>query len=206
MKPISESEIARQYRVLKQNLSIHSSLRDEYTRKAKAAEIILLVSSLVFGVTTFAGNSFFAFFGIDAEDGRTILGIASLAALAASLTVLIIDWKGQAALHNEAVGSFHKVLQQFRECRIGERSWPPDERPRLAAEYVNLHENTVNIPNRRFDGLKARYLRQIETNTLKDSYPGCPRVLLSIFISVRDTSKALKSVPTNSSERDESES
>lgn len=204
MEPVPESEMTRQFRILKQSLSIHASLRDEYTRKAKAAEIVLLISSLIFGVTTFAGSSFFTFFGIGAEDGRVILGIASLAALVSSLVVLVIDWNGQAALHNEATGRFYEVLQQFRECRTGEDSWPVDQRPRLTAVYRDLHRNTVSIPNRRFSGLKARYLRQVETNTLKDKYPGCPRILLSLFIGVRDTIRALKSISTDSPERDES--
>lgn len=203
MKSVSESETARQFKVLKQSLSIHAALRDEYTRKAKVAEIVLLVSSLVFGVTTFAGNDFFAFFGIGVDDGRVILGIASLAALISSLVILVIDWKGHAALHNEATGRFHEVLQLFRECRTDENSWHEDQKTRLAAAYRNLHENTVNIPNRRFDGLKARYLRQVETNTLKDKYPGSPRILLSLFISVRDTRRALTSLSTDTRKRDE---
>jgi hypothetical protein len=201
---VPESETKRQYRILEQSLSIHASLRDEYTRKAKAAEIVLLVSSLIFGVTTFAGDSFFGFFGVGTEYGKVILGIASLAALAASLVILIIDWKGQAALHNEATVRFHEVLQQFRESRTGEGSWPADQRPKLAAAYKDLHRNTVSIPNRRFSGLKARYLRQVETNRLKDRYPGCPRILLSLVIGVRDTIRALRSLSTSTPKRDES--
>lgn len=203
MKPVSDRETARQFRLLKQNISIHAALRDEYTRKAKAAEIVLLVSSLIFGVTTFAGNDFFGFFGVGAGDGRIVLGIASLAALASSLIILVIDWKGYAALHNEATSKFHEVLQQFRECRTDEDLWSEEQKPRLAAAYRNLHKNTVSIPNRRFDGLKARYLRQVETNTLKDKYPGSPRMLLSLFISVRDTRRALTSLSADTRKRDE---
>lgn len=163
-----------------------------------------MVSSLIFGVTTFAGNDFFSFFGVGAEDGRVILGITSLTALASSLVILVIDWKGQAALHNEATGRFHEVLQQFRECRTDEDLWREDQKPSLAAAYRDLHRDTVSIPNRRFSGLKAQYLRQVETNTLKDKYPGCPRILLSLFISVRDTIRALRSLPTDPPQCDES--
>ncbi len=193
-----DSETARQFRILGQSLSMHAALRDEYTRKAKASEIILLISSLIFGVTTFAGNSVFTFFGVSTDAGKVILSIASLAALASSLVILVIDWKGQAALHNEATAKFHEVLQKFRECRTSDSSWPPDQIPTLAASYRDLHRNTVSIPNRRFSGLKARYLRQVETNKLKDRYPGCPRILLSLFITVRDTFRALKSFSNDS--------
>jgi hypothetical protein len=203
MDSVPDSETARQFRLLKQNVSIHASLRGEYTRKAKAAEIVLLISSLIFGVTTFAGSDFFAFLGLSAEDGRVILGIASVAAFASSLIVLFIDWSGRAALHNEATSRFYEVLQQFRECRTDDGSWPPDQRSRLAIAYRDLHRNTVSIPNRRFSPLKARYLRQVETNTLKDQYPGCPRILLVLFIGVRDSIKALQSLSTETPQRNE---
>lgn len=206
MKPVSDSEIAREYRVLRQNMSIHAALRDEYTRKAKAAEIVLLISSLIFGVTTFAGNNFFSFFGVSAEVGSIFLGIASIAALTSSLIILVIDWKGQAALHNEATGRFHEVLQQFRVHRTSQGSWCEDQKPSLAAAYEDLHRNTINIPNRRFSGLKARYLHQVETNTLKDSHPGCPLIILSLVVSIRDAIKALKSIFNDSSQRNDSNS
>lgn len=204
MGPVKDSETARQFRILGQSISMHAALRDEYTRKAKASEIILLISSLIFGVTTFADGSVFAFFGVSTDAGKVTLSIASLAALAASLAILVIDWKGQAALHNEATARFHEVLQQFRGCRTGDDSWPPDQIPALAAAYRDLHRNTVSIPTRRFSGLKARYLRQVATNRLKDRYPGSPRILLNLFITVRDTVRALKSLTTDSSQRHES--
>lgn len=192
MELVPAKEIERQYRVLGQSLSMHSWLREKYSRKARAVEIILLVSSLIFCVTTFTGDEFFAFFGVGEEAGRIILGLTSTAAFASSLVILVIDWRGHAALHGEAVDRFHEVLQRFRERQRDDGSWPSEKRSELAAAYREVNKNTVDIPNRRFNGLKARYLRQKTINGLKDKYPGCPRIVLICFVRVRDTSKAFK--------------
>ncbi len=192
MELVPARETERQYRVLGQSLSMHSWLREEYSRKARTAEIILLVSSLIFCVTTFTGREFFTFFGVGTELGKITLGLASTAAFASSLVILVIDWRGHAALHGEAVGRFHDVLQKFRERRRDDGSWPSEKRAALAAAYREVNENTADIPNRRFDELKARYLRQKTINGLKDKFPGCPRVFLISFVRTRDTSRAFK--------------
>ena len=206
MELVPAKETARQYRVLGQSLSMHSWLREEYSRKARAAEIILLVSSLIFCVTTFTGNEFFAFFKVGEEAGRTILGLASTAAFASSLVILVIDWRGHAALHGEAVDRFHEALQKFRERQRDDGSWPSEKRSELASAYREVNKNTIDIPNRRFDELKARYLRQKTINRLKDQYPGCPRIFLILIARVRDTYRALEHVISRTKNKEKADS
>ena len=59
MNSVSHKEIDRQYRVLRQTLGIHSILRDEYSRKSKLSEILLLLCSVIFCATTFASDELF---------------------------------------------------------------------------------------------------------------------------------------------------
>jgi hypothetical protein len=132
------------------------------------------------------------------------LGLASTAAFASSLVILVIGWIGHAALHGEAVGRFHKVLQEFREHRRDDGSWPSEKRSELATLYREVNENTVDIPNRRFDGLKARYLRQKTINGLKDRFPGCPRVFLIGFVGAKDTYGAFKHLFNRAENKDRS--
>ena len=93
----SQKETERQYRVLRQTLSAHAALRDEYTAKAKFAEVLLLVCAAVFCATTFAGDSFYAGLGLSPRTGQLVLGIASVLAFSSSLVLLVVDWKGTAA-------------------------------------------------------------------------------------------------------------
>lgn len=192
MESISEKELQRQYDILKQNMSMHAILQEEYSRKAKTTEIVLLICSLVFGATAFAGNDFFMFFGVSAEAGRIVLGLVSIAALACSLAILILNWKGQAALHGEATDRFHEALQEFRKYRKANNLWPEEKKEKLATAYREVNKNSVGIPSKRFSKLKAKYHMRKEINRWIDQYPGCPRIVLSLLMGGHDTVKVLR--------------
>ncbi len=187
-------EIRRQYRVLQQTLAIHGMLRDRNARKAKVSEILLLICSVVFCGTTFAGAELYTALGVMPQFSRTILGIASVLAFALSLCMMILDWKGEAARHGEAVLHWSHVLSRFRESQDKEGEWPEELRSELSSAYWEAARNSVNIPAARFGILKARYLRRVQLNTLRDSYPGCPGWILLLVMMGKDTAGALRAM------------
>jgi hypothetical protein len=190
MTRVSEKEIERQYRVLQQTLSAHSSLRDRAARKAKGAKSILLALSILFSVTTFAGNGFYEVLGVDPQIGRLTVGFASLIAVITSVILLIIDWEGEATRHSEAANRWSAVLRLFRTHRDDEGSWHEEQRVALSAAYWEADRNSASIPERVFNKLKARHLRKVATSKLISSYPGCPRILLWGSVWIRDTLRA----------------
>ena len=78
MSGVPPDELERQYRVLRQTLSMHAALRDQYARRAKIAEIMLILCSVVFVATTFAADDVFLTFGVAPRAGRIALGVASV--------------------------------------------------------------------------------------------------------------------------------
>jgi len=192
MPVISPQETDRQYRVLRQTLSIHAMLRDEYACKSKILEIQLLVCSVIFCATTFASDELYSFFGLNPATSHIGLGVASVAALALSLVLMIMDYKGHAALHREAVVRWGAVLAEFRKNRSEDGTWPEEIREELNHAYWEADRNMVKIPEKRFNRLKSRYLRKVAVSELKSSYPGCPRFLLSVLFRYRDTKKFLR--------------
>lgn len=74
-------EIERQYRVLRQTLSMHAMLRDEFAWKAKASEILLLACSVIFCATTFASDSLYKYVGLIPEISRILWGLHQLSHL-----------------------------------------------------------------------------------------------------------------------------
>jgi hypothetical protein len=200
MDTVALKEIERQYRVLRQTLSMHAMLRDEFAWKAKAAEIILLACSVIFCATTFASDELYQSLNLAPTAARVFRGIASIVALIMSLAVLILDWKGYSALHRQAAEQWSEVLAKFRNSWSDDCTWPEDIRSELSSAYWKAARNLVKIPERRFNGLKARYLRKVALSELKGSYPACPRLLLGILLWSRDTVSAVREIWTNKTE------
>ncbi len=198
----SSREIERQYRVLQQTLSMHAMLRDEYAWKAKAAEITLLACAVVIIATTFASDTLYKTLGLSPDTGRVYLGIAAVATFILSLLLLVVDWKGLSAVHREAVGKWSQVLAQFRESRTENGTWLEETRSKLSTVYWEAARSTTGIPEQRFNDLKARHHRKVAISRLRDKYPACPRVLLSLFLLIRDTTNAAREPHTTDTARD----
>lgn len=196
--PVSQSELTRQFRVLRQTLSIHTMLRDRYTKFALTVDIILLACAVVFCATTFARNEVFAFIGLAAENVRFILGIASILAFFASLVALRVGWKGKAALHQEAEQRLTNVLELFREICRDDETWPEDKSDDLHQAYWDAMKYNVDIPAKKFVGLKSRHMRKVQISKMLDDLPGCPVIVLRLILLFRSIKKAIRRTKTTS--------
>jgi hypothetical protein len=170
---------------------MHATRRDQLTFRAKLAEVVLIVCSTIFCVTTFAGQELFNFFAIDPSTGRIILGIASVSAFVSSLILLIVDWKGAASLHGDAVRRWSAVLELFRSRRNNAGIWLEQYQAELSAAYWEAAHNSVPIPERHFNRLKACHLQKVETSKIIDRHPWCPQILLRTALRFRDSFRAL---------------
>ncbi len=61
---ISEKELIRQFRVLRQTLSMHAMLRDRYFKLALSIDLVLLACGVIFCATTFALDGNFVTGGV----------------------------------------------------------------------------------------------------------------------------------------------
>lgn len=199
MEDLSASEIARQYRVLKQTLSMHSDLRDEFMLKSQISEIVVLVCSAILCSVTFASDDLYRTLGMIPGHGQFIIGVASVAAFAFSLALLVLNWNREAAQHAEAAKRWSDVLQRFRATRLEDKSWPSQVWAELSELYWQAGKFSVGIPGRRFNSLKARYLRKVLISRMKSKYPGAPRFILWLLIRIRHTSGALRDSGINTS-------
>lgn len=192
MSEIAAGEIERQYRVLKQTLSMHCDLRDEYMLKSRVAEILILVCTAFLCSVTFASDDFYRTLGMVPDRGRILMGVASVAAFASSLALLVLGWNRHAAQHAEAAKRWSEVLRRFRATRLDNKSWPAHVWTELSGLYWQADKFSVGIPGRRFNALKARYVRKVLISRLKSRYPGAPRFIVWFFVRVRHTSEALR--------------
>src|SRR5262249_54777463 len=75
-------------------------------------------------------------------------------------------------------------------------SWPEDKASELADAYAETCDTCEQIPERKFNRLKSRYLRKVEVSRLKDRHPGCPILILGLLCRLRDTHAAIRAFRT----------
>lgn len=172
---------------------MHHALKDRYLARARAAEVVLLVASVVFCATTFAPDALLTGVGLSARDSRLGLGVASVAAFAASLVLLVIDWKGWAARHTDAAAKWSSVLSRFREHQEEDGGWPADVAEELHRAYWEASYHSVEVPDRQFNVLKAKYLLKVEISKRIQAHPGAPRCLLWLLVRFSGTARAIRS-------------
>ena len=187
----SVKELERQYRLARQMLAMHHAHKDSLNRRAKLAESVLLVASVVFCATTFASDELYHLLGIDPERSRLVLGLASVSAFAAALLSMLFDWRGEAARHQDAAERWEEVVRLFREGRSDNGTWSEGE-VELSAAFWQTTKSTRQIPDRKFNRLKARYLAKVELSKKLDEYPGASLPLLWTTVWLRGTWKLAK--------------
>lgn len=184
----SSDEIERQYRVMRQTIDSHSFLRERYLRWATVTHVTLLVCSVVFCATTFAQDDLYRWLGFQPASAKYFRGVASVVSFGVALVLLVLDFKGKAALHGAALERWTRVLTEFRQVQPSERQeWSTKHRKRLQRAYWTADRESVEIPNADFASLKGKHLRKVEISKLQSRYPGCPRLLLWAFMRCRDT-------------------
>jgi len=198
MQP-SESEIQRQYRVLKMMIDMHSMCFDRLTRLALTIDVLLLAGSVLFCATAFASDEVLSYLGLEPATSRLLISIAAICAFLVSLISLRTGWKEKAALHRDAREKLTTALSEFRRVRRGDKSWPTEHLSALHDRYWTEMDSVANIPSRSFLGLKAKYARKKELSRWLDNNPCCPVWIARIRLFGRDLCHRHKDPPSSKS-------
>lgn len=193
---VTDSELTRQYRILKQMLTAHAILRDRYLRRSVGLDVVMLVCSAIFCATAFASDDIFNWLGFSPIGARNTLRITSIAAFITAVVSLRVDWRGKAVRHSDAHRKLSTVLSYFRESCIGDNSWDENNKASLNSSYWNTMDDIVQIPEKQFVKLKAKHLRKMEISRMLDKHPNCPVSIISLSISVQALIRYLRSRDT----------
>jgi hypothetical protein len=165
-------EFRRKFRVLDQMLSQHGDMRDRYRALATGLTLLIMFFSILALMFALVAN----------EEDVTLLGItwagykwlAVLAGVTFFLSVvdLVVDWPRKAWAHDDATKRLGELKSKFRRARVedGVDAHGLD----LDQEYDATMAVLVEIPNKRFNSLKARHRRKIAISTMLDDHPGAP--------------------------------
>lgn len=163
-------EMVRQRRIVDQMLTAHAALRDKYGRQTTARLASILVGSAVASAFAFASNEKpVTLLGVQAARA-TWLGLFAVAIFALTLVDLVLDSRGKAGRHREAVKRLATLKAAYRALPQG--NVEDTEYRRLSDLYQSALDGLPAIPERHFLRLKARHLRKVERSRIISAYPG----------------------------------
>lgn len=153
----SRKENERQYHVLNQMLTAHSTMRDRYGRRSMALKVCMFCSAVAVGGFAFVDEKLFKVVGLTPESVKLAVGIASLFVLALSVIELLVGWERKAALHEEAAKRLAALKLRYRQTHS--KYWGGNTRVNegLTREWERLNENLPPIPDHQFVRLKHRH-------------------------------------------------
>lgn len=164
------NEIDRQRRLVDQSTTAHSILRDRYRRRSTIMTCSLLTSSVLATAFAFAsGDASVEVLGFSALRS-TVLGWFAVVTFAATLVDMVLDWRGIAQRHDDAVRQLASLKMEYRTAPSpGEEE---QERDRLSQRYQVVMDSIAPTPDSEFNSLKSKHLRKVEISKILSSNPG----------------------------------
>ena len=185
-------ENKRQYETVDQLLSMHSSLRDRYFRRAFLLNTSLITVSIFLCVFSFVGDDLLILLGYNPMMTRFVLGLSAVMVLVISITEFRVDWKGIGSRHDEAVKLLADLKAKFRKVFVKSSGNDFESNNKLTAEYDKTMATLLPIPEKDFARLKAYHQFKRELSQRIGLNPKAPRWFLRIQLRLEGIREALK--------------
>lgn len=163
-------ELRRQRRLVDQGLTMQAKLRDRDQLIGTVLLCAILVLSVIGTAFAFAGpDHSVAIAGVKAARA-TWLGWISVGTFAIVLVELVLDRRGAAQRHADAVRVLGALKAEYRvPPSVGEVAATA---ARMSERYAQAMESIPAVPERTFNRLKAGHLRKVEISKLLSEHPG----------------------------------
>ena len=181
-----ETEVERQYRVVDQMLSMHSTLRDRYKRRAFVLNTLQIAISVFLAAFAFVSDAVLCELRVQPDLARFVIATAAVAMLGICIVEVRADWRGASGRHADAVRRLSALKPEYRKV-VAFGMQAED----LNNEYNRMLGDTVPIPEKLFVSLKAihQYKRLLSEEISKN--PGVPRWVLGVRLRVRSIQSML---------------
>ncbi|MGS2641084.1 hypothetical protein [Streptosporangium sp. LJ11] len=174
-------EIERQRSTVDQMATSHSMLRGQYRRRAVASTCVLLAASVVATAFAFASGDAKISLLVITIERSTLLGWFAMFTFTLTLIDLVLDWRGRARGHEDAVRQLAVLKAEYRALpAAGDEA---AARERVSQRYQAVMDALPPVPEAKFLRLKARHLRKVEMSRILSDNPG---------ITVRQARKVLR--------------
>lgn len=171
----AQEEFDRQRRLVDQMASMHGMLRDRYRHQATLSTVLVLVLSVVALAFAFAAHDERVHFAVITAQRSTVLGWFAVLVFSLTLVDLVLDRRGAAGHHDNAV-------RQLASLKTAYRTPPPpgtaiSKVGEVSDTYQAVMTSLPSIPERLFNRLKARHLAKVAVSKYLSGHPGCPAVV-----------------------------
>lgn len=174
-KATTKGENERQYVVIDQMLTMHSSFRDRLERRAFWLNTALIASSLFLTVLAFVGDDLLRALDLDPAMTRFVLGLAAVVVLICSITEFRVDWRSVAGRHAEVVSQLAALKAKYRKSFAETGGDETKTNARLTSEYDKIMSSLPAIPDRWFNTLRAEHRFK---RLLSERISQCPKALI----------------------------
>lgn len=191
-KTADKEENERQYGVIDQMLTMHSSFRDRMERRAFCLNTALIGFSLFLTVFAFVGDALLQALGLEPAMTRFLLGLAAVLVLLLSITEFRVDWRSVAGKHSEAVSRLAKLKAIYRKSFTETGGDDPEENAILTSAYENLMDNLPPIPGKWFNTLKSEHHFKRLLSGRISQCPKAPIFFLRLQLRIEGIREALQ--------------
>jgi hypothetical protein len=172
---VTPAEFERKFEVLDMMLSAHSALRESFRRRSTVLTLTIIALSILGATLALQDDPSVEILSIDLESTQW-LAILSGFVFFLSIAELVLDWRGCAWAHRDASVRLGSLKGEFRRAEVGPNGVKSGVD--LEAMYDNTTAAIVEIPNSRFNRLKAKHHRKVAISKMISKSPGTPIVLL----------------------------
>jgi len=189
---VPKEENERQYEIIDQLLSMHSSLRDRFECQAFWLNTIQIGVSLFLIVLAFVQDYAIQSLGFDPGRARYLFGTCAVVVLIISITEFRVDWKSVGSRHGEATRHLAELKAKYRKAFSESAGEDNEKNSRLATDYDRLMAILPPIPEKHFIPLKASHRFKAILSEQVGRHPKTPVWFLWLVLRLQGMNSALK--------------
>ncbi|WP_321326414.1 hypothetical protein [Thiomicrorhabdus sp.] len=178
-------EISKIERKADQSCSIHASLRDKYSNRAKFLDYLLMAATTyLLGLTLVEPT-----IGLPLSlgfDRVLFITIMSLIAFFLSVVQFKNDWKTIAEAHHQSFKEYANVKAECRTFTSGSKVASDVDYQRIRDSYNVVADIGTNIPEKEFLNGKRRHKKKVFISKYLDEHPGAWIWLVKLKLFIRD--------------------
>ena len=184
-----KKELERVKRVSDMLITMHSVLKDGYSRRSIAVDCALFASSIILVALVFIDPVLLGWLPLSATGSRILLGTFSLIVFFLSLVSFRVDWKSKSDLHKRAAEAYSRIKLECQELLMTFGTASDTEIQKLLTRYRDLGEICVAVPEGSFLRLKNKHKLKVAFSKYLDDNPGACLPLLKLKIWFADAFK-----------------
>lgn len=179
------TEIAKISRKADQACSIHASLRDKFTTKAKILDYLLMAATTYLLGLTLVEPAI----GLPLSLGfdRTLF-ITTMSLITFFLSIVLFknDWKTIAEAHHQSFKEYANVKAECRAITSGSKVANEVVYQRIRDSYNVVTDIGTHIPEKEFLNGKKRHKKKVFISKYIDEHPGAWIWLVKLKLLIRD--------------------